>query len=92
MGRIKIGSLKYGDVRKALRNRTTAESEEGKQIHMEYLEEAIKRQYHVEVKSLSCGLRPPDSNPRSSNFPYQLCDLGKLLNLSKHVSLFEWQR
>lgn len=89
MGRIKIGSSKYGDVRKAFRNGTIAESEEGRQIHVEYLEEAKSRQYHIEVKTLYYGLRPPDSNPRSSNFPYQLCDVGKLLNLSKPVSLFE---
>lgn len=89
MGRIKIGSLKYGDVRNAFKNGTAAKSEEGRQIYVEYLEEAISRQYYVEVKSLYYGLRPPDSNPRSSNFPCQLCDLSKLLNLSKPVSLFD---
>lgn len=89
MGRIKIGSPKYGDVKKAFKNGTAAKSEEGRQTRVEYLEEAITRQYYVEVKSLCYGLRPPDSNPRSSNFPYQLCDLSKLLILSKPVSLFD---
>lgn len=41
MGRIKIGSPKYGDVRKAFKNGTAAKSEEGRQTRVEYLEEAI---------------------------------------------------
>lgn len=68
MRKIKIGCLKYGDVRKAVRNGRTEELEKGWKC-VWYLEEMRSRQYHVEVKNPCYGLRPPDSNPTSRDLP-----------------------
>jgi len=53
MERIKVGSLKYGDVREAFGNGRTAESEADRQIHGVYPEETINMQNHVIMDLIS---------------------------------------
>lgn len=52
-----------------------------------YLEEVVSKQTCVGFKRPCYGLGPSYLDPEPSNLPYRLCDRGKLLNLSKLVSL-----
>ena len=81
MGRIKIGSSKCGDVRRAFRNGTTAESKAGRQIHGVYPKETISSQYVLRLRApiADSNLWMQIPGPAA----YQLCDLASFLTFLK---------